>query len=72
MTCYARVLFYGNACATERHEDVNRARKWIEAERDAHPELFRLGQIIQAAPTRECVATCDAQGWIATPTGLQR
>jgi hypothetical protein len=63
MTCYARVVFETNASVAERHDDVGAARYWIEAEKNANPESFRLGQIIEGAEERQIVATCDCEGW---------
>jgi hypothetical protein len=63
MTCYARVVFETNASVAERHDDVSAARCWIEAEKNASPELFRLGQIFELAQGPEVVATCDSTGW---------
>jgi len=63
MTYYARVVFETNASVAERHDDVNTARGWIEAEMNASPESFRLGQIFEGAQIRKIVATCDRQGW---------
>jgi hypothetical protein len=63
MTCYARVVFETNASAAQRHDDVRTARCWIEAERSAKPESFRLGQIIQGNPLQQIIATCDFEGW---------
>ena len=63
MAYYARVVFETKASATERHEDFAAARRWIEEERQSKPELFRLGQIIEATPARPVVASCNANGW---------
>jgi hypothetical protein len=63
MVYYARVDFETKASATERHTDFDEARRWIEAERLSKPELFHLGQIIEATPTRPVVASCNANGW---------
>ncbi|MGK2898797.1 MAG: hypothetical protein ACSLE9_08940 [Burkholderiaceae bacterium] len=64
MTYYARVIFQSDASAAERHDDEGAARRWIEAERNANPESFRLGQVIEKAPPdHEIVATFDAHGW---------
>jgi hypothetical protein len=63
MYYYARVVFARNASVTERHHDVGAARCWIEYERDARPELFCLGQIFEATPDRDLVATIDLNGW---------
>jgi len=61
--CYARVVFESNESVAERHDDVGVARRWIEDERDASPELFRLGQIFKGTPDCEIVATFDTTGW---------
>jgi len=66
MTYYARVVYDSNASAAERHDDVGAARCWIEAEKNASPASFRLGQIFQGSPVREIVATCDTKGWHAS------
>ena len=67
MTYYARVVFETNASVAERHDDVNAARCWIEAEKDASPRSFRLGQIFEGfAQVREIVATYDSNGWQST------
>ena len=63
MTYYARVVFETNASAAERHDDVSAARGWIEAEKNASPESFRLGQIFEGSQVRQIVATCDSEGW---------
>jgi hypothetical protein len=63
MTYYARVVFETNASVAERHDDVGTARGWIEAEKNASPESFRLGQIFEGAQVRKIVATCDREGW---------
>jgi hypothetical protein len=60
---YARVVFETNASAAERHDDVSSARRWIEEERYARPELFRVGQIFEGSPDGEIVATCGLKGW---------
>ena len=60
---YARVVFHTNASAAESHDDVSSARRWIEEERHAKPESFRLGEIYERAPDWEVVATCDLTGW---------
>lgn len=60
---YARVVFETDASTCERHEDIMAARRWIEEERQAQPESFRLGQIFEGTPVREVVATCNAEGW---------
>jgi hypothetical protein len=48
----------------EKHDDLGSARHWVDEERRAKPQSFRLGQIIEDSPRREIVATCDAKGWI--------
>ena len=63
MTYYARVVFETNASVAERYDDVNAARGWIEAEKNASPESFRLGQIFEGSQVRQIVATCDSEGW---------
>jgi hypothetical protein len=63
MTYYARIVFETNASVAERHDDVNTARGWIEAERHASPASFRLGQIFEGSQVRQIVATCDRMGW---------
>ncbi len=63
MTYYARVVFETNASIAERHDDVSTARGWIEAEKNASPDSFRLGQIFEGAEVRTIVATCDQEGW---------
>lgn len=63
MTYYARVVFETNASVAERHDDVSAARGWIEAEKNASPESFRLGQIFEGSQVRQIVATCDSEGW---------
>jgi hypothetical protein len=63
MTYYARIVFETNASVAERHDDVNAARGWIEAERNASPATFRLGQIFEGSQVRQVVATCDRKGW---------
>ena len=63
MTVYARVVFESNTSVAERHDDVDAARGWIEAEKSASPESFRLGQIYEGSQAQEIVATCDAKGW---------
>jgi hypothetical protein len=63
---YARVVFATKASATERHEDFGAARRWIEEERQSKPELFHLGQIIEATPTLPVIASCSVKGWNAT------
>lgn len=69
MTCYARVVFETNASVAERHDDVEAARRWIESERDASPESFRIGQILERTPDCEIVATFDLKGWQSTLRG---
>jgi hypothetical protein len=66
MTYYARVVFETNASIAERHDDVTAARGWIEAERIASPESFRLGQIFEGPQVQQIVATCDSKGWHLT------
>ncbi len=61
--CYARVVFERNTSVAEMHPDVSAAHRWIECERHANPESFRLGQIVGQAPDHEVIATCDANGW---------
>jgi hypothetical protein len=60
---YARVVFRTNASAAESHDDVNSARRWIDQERHARPESFRLGEIFEPAADWEVIATCDVKGW---------
>jgi hypothetical protein len=60
---YARVVFRTNASAAESHDDINSARLWIDEERHARPESFRLGEIFERAPDWEVIATCDSEGW---------
>jgi hypothetical protein len=62
---YARVVFETDASVAERHEDISMARRWIDEERQARPDLFRCGQILQATPDRQVIATCDVTGWEA-------
>ncbi len=66
MVYYARVVFGTNESAAERHEDIGEARRWIEEERQSKPELFQLGQIIEAMPDQFVVASCNATGWDPT------
>jgi hypothetical protein len=66
MMYYVRVVFEANSSVAEKHDDMSSARSWIEEERCARPEAFRLGQIIEDSPGREIVATCDATGWISS------
>jgi hypothetical protein len=63
MAYYARVVFETNETVAERHEDLGEARRWIEEERQSKPELFHLGQIIEATPARPVVVSCNAEGW---------
>ena len=60
---YARVIFESNASAAERHDDISMARRWIDEERKARPDLFRCGEILEATPEWTVIATCDATGW---------
>jgi len=60
---YARVVFETNASVAERYDDVHAAQCWIEDLRDAQPELFRLGQILERTPDPTVIATCDLNGW---------
>jgi hypothetical protein len=60
---FARVVFESNESVAVRHEDVPAAQRWIEDERDARPDAFRLGQIFHAAPACDLVATIDLNGW---------
>jgi hypothetical protein len=60
---YARVIYETNASAAEGHDDIATARRWIDEERKASPDLFRCGQILEATPDRTVIATCDATGW---------
>lgn len=62
----ARVVFETKASATERHEEFGAARRWIQLERQSKTELFHLGQIIEATPSRPVVVSCNANGWNAT------
>lgn len=64
MVYHARVVFKSKASVAERHEHLGEAWRWIEQERQSKPELFRLGQIIEATPARPVVASCNADGWI--------
>ena len=66
MPYYARVIFQTDASAVERHDDVGLARRWIDQERQAQPDLFRTGQIMEATPDRPVIATCDVTGWEKT------
>jgi hypothetical protein len=66
MVYYARVVFATKASATERHDDFSAALRWIEEERKSKPELFHLGQIIEATPALPVVASCNVKGWNAT------
>ncbi len=59
---YARVIFETNASATDGHDDDSTARRWIGEEREASPELFRCGQILEDTPDWTVIATCDATG----------
>jgi hypothetical protein len=63
MMYHARVVFETNASVAERHDDEGAARRWIEDERDASPAAFRLGQIFEATPDCDLVATIDLNGW---------
>jgi len=63
MPYYARVIFETDASAAERHDDLGLARRWIDEERQARPDLFRSGQIMEATPDRPVIATCDVTGW---------
>jgi hypothetical protein len=63
MMYYARVVFETNASVAERHDDVGEARRWIEHQREANPQSFRLGQICKRTPDCEIVATIDLNGW---------
>ena len=64
MPYYARVTFHTDASIAERHDDEGAARRWIESERDASPESFRLGQLLTTTPSeQEIVATFDLNGW---------
>ena len=60
---YARIVFETNASVAEKHSDVQVARRWIEDERQARPDLFRFGQILEGTPALEVVATCGPKGW---------
>ena len=60
---YARIVFATNASVAEKHADVQVAWRWIEDERQARPDLFRLGQILEGTPALAVVATCDPKGW---------
>ncbi|WP_088283752.1 hypothetical protein [Ideonella sp. A 288] len=66
MAYYASVVLENKASATERHEDLDTARRWIEEERRSKPKLFQFGQIIEATPARPVVASCNANGWNPT------
>jgi hypothetical protein len=59
----ARVVFQTNASAAESHSDASSARRWIDEERFARPESFRLGEIFERTLDWEIVATCDLKGW---------
>ena len=64
MAFYARVTFQTSARAAERHDDEGAARRWIESERDANPDQFQLGQVLDRKTSgHEVVATCDQNGW---------
>jgi hypothetical protein len=63
MLYYARVVFEKAVSAAEGHDDLATARRWIDEERLAKPELFRNGQILEATPQRQLIAACDAGGW---------
>jgi hypothetical protein len=60
---YARVVFQTSASAAESHDDLSSARRWIEEERQARPESFRVGEIFKREPDWQIVATCDLKGW---------
>jgi hypothetical protein len=63
MIYYASVTFKNAASAAERHEDISVAMRWIDEERQARPQTFRCGQILEATPDRRVIATCDVKGW---------
>lgn len=63
---YARVVFEKNASTCERHDDLDAARRWIEQEQQARPDLFRVGEIFVSAPMLAVVESCDADGWRAS------
>lgn len=63
---YARVVFETNASVAEKHEDMAEARRWIEDQRDASPQSFRLGQIFMRTTDCEVIATIDLNGWTAS------
>lgn len=59
---YARVIFESGALTAERHDDISAAQRWIDEEREARPDAFSYGQIVEATD-RQVVATCDVSGW---------
>ena len=64
MTYYARITFQSDASAAERHDDEDAARRWVESERNAKPEHFKFGQVVERGSSEpEVVATCDRNGW---------
>lgn len=66
MICYARILLKSDASIAEKHESLETARRWIEAERIARPASFRQGQIAAGAPCVHVVEIFDSQGWKRT------
>jgi hypothetical protein len=60
---YTRIVLENDASVVERHTDEWAARRSIENERRASPELFCFGQVLERTTTLEVVATCDQRGW---------
>jgi hypothetical protein len=63
MTYTALALFEMGRANEAAHETEAEARRWIEDERDANPETFLTGQVIEAKPASRIVATYDVKGW---------
>lgn len=63
MTYAALALFEIGKADETTHETEAEARRWIEDERDANPDTFLGGQIIEAKPVHRIIATYDVKGW---------
>ena len=63
MTYTALALFETGRTNEAGHETEAEARRWIEDERDANPDTFQIGRVIEVKPAFRIIATYDVKGW---------
>ena len=63
MTYTALALFEMGKADEATHETEAEARRWIEEERDANPDTFQTGRVIEVKPALRIIATYDVKGW---------